>query len=215
MTRDSVKKFILPPGPILSLTLIGLVILSAILYYRAVKIQRFLEPALAVSQPKMKFSQSINTLLTGAFGDEVGKGIKFRAGSIFVDQSSFSHDGHFTKGFDREVLRKLGSVFLSALSKDALKEHISLIVVGVRFPMGPDPQLNRVASLQSQQTAWLILNSLYAEEPLIEKQYGAYFTAAALPVSGPFDESRRVEFRIVPTDRLHIEVLQRFEKYMQ
>lgn len=215
MTKDSIKKFILPPGPILSLTLIGLLILSAILYYQAVKIQRFLEPALAVSQPKMKFTQNMNNLLTKEFGKKEIEGVKFRSGSILVDQSLFFKGGHYTKGFEPEVLNKLSRIFLSAFSNEDLREHISLIMVSIRFPLGPNPEFNRLMSLQTQQRAWLLLNSLYATEPLLEKKYGTYFTAAALPVSSALKENNWIEFRMVQTDRLHIEVLQKFEKYMQ
>jgi hypothetical protein len=40
MNGRSLGKFIPPAGPLLSLLLIGLVLLSALLYYRAIKIQR-------------------------------------------------------------------------------------------------------------------------------------------------------------------------------
>ena len=40
---------IAPAGPLLSLALIGVMLLSAVLYYRAVRIQRFLEPSVAVT----------------------------------------------------------------------------------------------------------------------------------------------------------------------
>ena len=50
---------VVPPGPLLSLLLIGLVLLSGLLYYRAVRIQRFMEPALALSQPRNDFSEAI------------------------------------------------------------------------------------------------------------------------------------------------------------
>jgi hypothetical protein len=53
------RKLILQPGPILSLTLIGILLLSAVIYYRANNVQRFLEPALALSEPRLKFSQNI------------------------------------------------------------------------------------------------------------------------------------------------------------
>jgi hypothetical protein len=214
MTKTSIRKFILPPGPILSLTLIGLVILGALLYYQAVKIQRFLEPALAVSQPKMRFTQNITNLLSKEFGEKEIAGVKFKAGSILVERISFMQGGHYTKGFEPEILDKLSHVFLSALANEDLRQHISLIIVGIRFPLGPSAELNRMLSLQTQQQAWLLLNSLYAVEPRLESEYGAYFVATALPVQGAHEENDWIEFRIVPSDRLHIEVLQKFEKYM-
>ena len=60
MNRRSLWKYVPPAGPVLSLLLIGLVVLSALLYYRAVKIQRFLEPALALSQPRNEFTKNIS-----------------------------------------------------------------------------------------------------------------------------------------------------------
>jgi|GEM_PF-753964 len=215
MNKDSIRKFILPLGPMLSLALIGLMLLSAILYYRAVKIQRFMEPALAISQPKIKFTQRINKLLSQEFGTKEIKGVKFRAGSILVDQSQFFEGSHYTKGFDPATLNKLSRVFLSALSNEDTREDISLVMVSIRYPLGQDPELNRVMSLQSQQKAWLLLNSLYAAEPQLENKYGAYFVAAAMPVNSGMQESNWIEFRIVSTEHLHIEVLQKLEKYMQ
>jgi len=215
MNKDSIGKFILPPGPLLSLTLIGLMLLSSILYYRAVKIQRFMEPALAISQPKIKFTQSINKLLSQEFGTKEIKGVKFRAGSILVDQSRFFAGSRYAKGFDPATINKLSRVFLSALSNEDTREDISLIMVNIRYPFGQDPELNRVMSLQSQQKAWLLLNSLYAAEPQLENKYGTYFVAAAMPVNRGLKENNWIEFRIVSTEHLHIEVLQKLQKYMQ
>jgi hypothetical protein len=215
MNKVSIRKFILPPGPILSLALIGLLLLSAILYYRAVKIQRFMEPALAISQPKIKFTQSINKLLSQEFGTNEIKGVKFRAGSILVDQSQFSEGSGYANGFDPAALNKLSRVFLSALSSEDTRKNISLIMVNIRYPLGQDPELNRVMSLRSQQKAWLLLNYLYAAEPQLENKYGTYFVAAAMPVNRVVKENDWIEFRIVPTEHLHIEVLQKLEKYMQ
>ncbi|MGO9415576.1 MAG: hypothetical protein ACLP51_10625 [Syntrophobacteraceae bacterium] len=215
MNKDYIRKFILPPGLMLSLALIGLMLLSAILYYRAGKIQRFMEPALAISQPKIKFTQSINKLLSQEFGTKDIKGVKFRAGSILVDQSLFFEGSRHSERFDPAVLNKLSRVFLSALSNEDTREEISLIMVSFRYPLGQDPDLNRVSSLQSQQKAWLLLNSLYAAEPQLENKYGVYFVAAALPVNRSVRENNWIEFRIVSTEHLHIEVLQKLEKYMR
>lgn len=215
MNKGSFRKFILPPGPILSLALIGLLLLSAMLYYRAVKIQRFMEPALAISQPKIRFTQSINKLLSQEFGTKEIKGVKFQAGSILVDQSQFFEGSHYAKGFDPVALNKLSRVFLSALSNEDIRKDISLIMVNLRYPLGQDPELNRAMSLQSQQKAWLLLNYLYAAEPQLENKYGTYFVAAAMPVNRVVKENNWIEFRIVSTEHLHIEVLQKLEKYMQ
>ncbi len=213
MKDELIKKVILPPGPILSLILIGILLLSAIVYYRAVKIQRFMEPALAISEPRMTFSQSINNLLHREFREKESVGIKFRSGSILIEQSLLSDSSHTVKGSGPLVLKKLSRVFLAALSDPEIRGNISLIMVGVRLPFSPDEALNRELRFHMQERAALILHSLYAAEPALEKNYGTYFTAVVLPMNALTRETNWIEFRIVPTERLHIEALRRLEKY--
>jgi hypothetical protein len=214
MKFETVRKFILPPGPILSLTLIGLLLLSAVVYYRAVKIQRFLEPALAFSEPRMKFSQNIENLLSKEFGSRETAGVKFRAGSIFVEQSLIFPEGRATGPDGSVVLRKLGHVFMSALDAPDIRDNISLILVSSRVPLTNNPDLNRALRFQLQGRAIGILNALYSAEPEMEQKYGKYFASTAVPVDGPLTEADWIEFRIIPTERFHIELLQRLEKYM-
>lgn len=213
ITGASIKKFILPPGPILILTLIGLLLLSALLYYRAIKIQRFLEPALAITQPKIIFSKNINNLLLREFGKEESEGIKFRTGSILVESSLLLAGVHKTDGENTVVLEKLGHVFQAALSDPAIRENISLIIVSTRLPISPEISSNKEFRNQAQTRAELILNSMYKVSPGLEREYGKYFAATALPVDPVGKDADWIEFRIIPTERLHVEVLQRLEKY--
>ncbi len=206
------RKIILPPGPILILTLIGLLLLSALLYYRAVRIQRFLEPVLAITQPRITFSNNINNLLLREFGKEESKGIKVKPGSILVEQSLLIAGVHNTTGEDT-VLTKLGRVFLAALSDPAIRDNISLIIVIARVPLGPEMESNKEFRYQIQQRAELILNSIFKVAPELERNYGGYFAATALPVDPEVKDTDWIEFRIIPTERLHIEVLQKLEKY--
>ena len=212
MKGTSIKKFILPPGPILILTLIGLLLLSALLYYRAVKIQRFLEPALAITQPRITFSKNINNLILREFGKEESKGIKFRTGSILVEQSLLIAGVHKINGEDT-VLKKLGRVFLAALSDPAISDNISLIIVSTRLPFSPEIRPDKESRYEVQNRAELILNSMYEAAPGLERKYGRYFAATALPVNPAVKDPDWIEFRIIPTEKLHIEVLQRLEKY--
>ena len=213
MKGVSIKKFILPPGPILILTLIGLLLLSALLYYRAVKIQRFLEPALAITQPRITFSKNINNLLLREFGKEESEGIKFKAGSIFVEQSLLISGVRNIKGEDTVVLKKLGRVFMDAFSDPDIRDNISLILVIARPPLSPEKISNKELRYQIQNRAGLILNSIYKVAPGLESNYGRYFAATALPVGRAVKETEWIEFRIIPTEKLHIEVLQSLEKY--
>ncbi len=215
MRFGTIRKFILPPGPILSLTLIGLLLLSAVIYYRAIKVQRFLEPALAFSQPRLQFSQSINNLLSKEFGTKETQGVRLRAGAIFVNQSLLFPAGRMTRPDQSQVLHKLGHVFLRALDDPDIRDNISLILVSTRLPLSTDAELNAALRFQLEGRALLILNSLYSAEPAIEKKYAQYFAATALPVEGPLKEAEWIEFRIIPAERFHIILLQRLEKYMK
>ena len=72
---------------------------------------------------------------------------------------------------------------------------------------------NRQIRFEVQDRAVLILNSLYTINPKLERDYAKYFAATSLPTGTPEKGGPVVEFRIIPTERLHIEVLQRLERY--
>lgn len=206
-------KSIAQPGPILTLMLIGILLLSALVYYRAINIQRFLEPALAVSEPRLRFNQNIKMIISQEFGAKELRGIKFRFGSILMEQSLLSNATHPVKGKEPPVLNKLGRVLLKALKDPEIRSNISLILVCVRYPLGPDAKLNKELRFQVQERAALILNSLFIAEPELEKEYGFSFAATALPVTGPRTDVAVLEFRLIPAERLHIDILQKLEKY--
>ena len=215
MKSDFIKKFILPPGPILGLMLAGMLLLSAVLYYRAVRIQRFLEPALAISQPRNEFARSINSLLIKEFGTEEVRGIRFKTGSVFVEGSLLFDNGNSMKGSAYTILKKLGHVFMSALNNSNTRAHIDLILVTARFPVNPDTKLNNKMRIDMRRNAELILYSMYKSEPELEKNYGTYLAATAMPVSASAEEASWVEFRIIPTELVHIEMLLKLGKYTQ
>jgi hypothetical protein len=215
MRENPVRKFVPPLGPLLSLTLIGILVLSALLYYRSVKIQRFLEPALAISQPRMKFTQTINSLITKEFGTGQREGLRFRTGSILIEPALLLNNIHPSKGAEPLILKKLAGVFLTALNDPETRDNISLILVSARLPISPDKEANKEMRAKMRDRAGLILSSLFALEPQLEKTYGAYFAATALSVGAGVKDKDWIEFRIVPTERLHIEVLLRLGKYAQ
>ncbi len=211
----SIRKWFLPPGPILSLTLIGLLLLSALLYYRAVKVQRFLEPALAISEPRIMFTQNINAILAKEFGPAEMRAIKYRSGSIFVEQSFLYMSAYHMKESEPSFMKNLGMVFLKALEDPETRGHISLILVGVRYPQSRDTGHNKNLRPQVQENARFILDSLYSALPELEEKYGSFFTYAPVPLPAGADirEANWIEFRIIPTERLHIEFLKRLGKY--
>lgn len=213
MSSEPVKKIVYLPGPILSLTLIGLLILSAVLYYRAQRAQRFLEPALAISQPRIKFAQNINNLLIGEFTEREIRGITFKAGSLLVDRSLLFASAHHVKGSEPLVIEKLSRIFFTLLSNPDMREDISLILVVTRSPLARNSQSNITKRLEAQKNAEIILNSLYGVAPSLERNYSKYFAATVVPTDSPEKDTLWIEFRFVPTERFHIEVLKSLGKY--
>ncbi len=210
MKTENIRKFLLPPGPILALTLIGLLLLSALLYYRSVRIQRFLEPALAMSEPRLKFGQNINDLISKEFGAEELDGIKFKSNSILIRQSLLFTNSN---GLRPDTIKKLANIFLSALNNQDIRKHISIILVIVRTPASNN--IDEQQQLQLQEMAGQILKKLYESEPKIEKEFNRYFGSTVFTTDSKIKEPNLIEFRIVPSEQLHIEVLQKLMKYAE
>ena len=213
MRLDSVKRLFQLPGPILSLILIGIMLLSAVLYYRAVKIQRFLEPALAISTPRFAFAKNINLLLSKEFGQEHGPFIRFTTNSIFIERSLLS-PGDPGDGPDPKTLKKLAQVFLSVLKEPGTGDYVDFVLIEVRFPASPEARVNEVKRRQAQRRAERVLHTLFRISPELEKDYGRHFSAAALAGTTSEKDTAWIEFRFIQSEMLHIEVLKSLKKYV-
>ena len=211
MRFDRFKNFILPPGPILVLILIGLMFSSALLYYKAVRAQRYLEPSLSIAQPRIDFIQDISRLLVKEFGTEDIKGIILASNSIFVDGSLIFSDPVHRKAIDSLFIKKLSRVFLSMLQDQDMRFQFDLILVSTRFNVSPSMDMTRKKRTKRQHIAESILDSLYQVEPDLSKHVGT-FTATTIPVQ-PNQQDNWVEFRIVPNEHLHIELMKSLDKY--
>ena len=134
MNGKSPWKYVPPAGPVLSLLLTGLVLLSALIYYRAVKIQRFLEPALALSQPRNEFSKNITRIFQKEFGPKSVKGLTLKSSSILMEKSLLiSREGTLNASAQAD-LRQLARVFLALMKDDHARSEISLVLIIGRFP---------------------------------------------------------------------------------
>ncbi len=213
MNGRSLWKYLPPAGPVLSLALIGLLLLSALLYYRSIKIQRFLEPALAISQPRNEFARSVNLVFQKEFGAEPLPGIKVRTSSIVITKSLLFSEKRALNPPARGVLKKLARAFLSLLEDDHARPNISVVLINARFPADWSKRSNGAERMQAQRMVGLIQDSLFEAEPKLGKRYGAYFVAAAQPAHPNDGNIELIELRIVPSELLHIEVLQRLMKY--
>jgi hypothetical protein len=213
MNVKALLKYVPPAGPILSLLLIGLVLLSALLYYRAVKIQRFLEPALALSQPRNEFTKGISSIFEKEFGAKSIKGLKVKTSSILMETSLlFSEDGT-TKASAREDLQKFSRIFISLMKDDHMRSEISQVLIIGHYPSYGVTDATIVERMKVQQMVGFIQDALFHLEPELGIRYASYFASAAQPTSPDEKKNGVVEFRIVPSEFLHIEVLERLEKY--
>ncbi|HUI68756.1 MAG TPA: hypothetical protein VL087_11190 [Nitrospirota bacterium] len=213
MNVKSLWKYVPPAGPIFSVTLIGLVLLSALLYYRAVKIQRFLEPALALSQPRNEFTKSINSIFEKEFKAKSIKGLKIRSSSILMETSLlFSGDGAL-KVSAQDDLQKFARIFLSLMKDDHTRSEISQVLIIGRYPSYGLTKMTIMERAKVQRMVGFIQDALFHLEPELEIKYAAYFEGAAQSTNPQEKQSEVVEFRIVPSEFLHIEVLEKLEKY--
>ena len=206
-------QYVPPLGPVLSLFLIGLVMLSAVLYYRAVKIQRFLEPALAISQPPNEFAKSISQRFEKEYGAKSKPGLKVKPSSILMEKSLlFSKDGTL-KASAKTDLQKIARIFLSLMDDADTRSDISLVLIISRFPSYGARGVNFVEQMKAQQLVGALQNALFQLEPRLGIRYSNYFAGAARPTT-PHEGNRDVvEFRIIPSEFLHIQVLEKLEKY--
>ncbi len=198
----------------MSLTLIGIMFLSGLLYYRAVKIQRFLEPALAISQPRSEFTDAVNSFLKKEFEPAGIRGVRLVMGTILVDPAVCFEGHDRAGGSPSPMVKRLGKVLVSALNDDYLRAHVDLVLIVARYPMGPDEGTNRQMKLRMRERSAMVLDSLLKAEPLLEKRYSLYFAATAMPADPAKGGADRIEVRIIPSEQLHIEVLQRLKKYV-
>jgi len=202
-----------PAGPVLSLLLIGLVLLSALLYYRAVNIQRFLEPALALSQPRNEFSKKVRKLFQKEYGADPIKGLTVRTGSIIIEKSFlFGEDGNL-KASARANIQKLARIFLSLMEDERTRSDVSQVMILARFPIGGDWTRYEAERISMYRLAIFMQDALFFAEPRLGTTYATYFAAAAQPVAVKEGNQELIEIRIIPSEFLHIRALEKLEKY--
>jgi len=212
MSAQNTKRFFLMPAQLLGLTLTGILLVSAFVYYKAVKLQRYLEPTLAIAQPRIQFAKNLGHLIEKEFGSTDMKGVVYTASSIFIDEALLFKDIPGKKIADMIFIQRLSQIFLSILQDPQLRTHFELILVSTRVTITPHLDMNRRKWNEAQHKAQFILYSLYSVQPTLEKEYGMYFTAAALPVAPPKGDNW-VEFRIIPSEHLHIEIMKSVGKH--
>ncbi len=139
--------------------------------------------------------------------------MKIRSSSIFVDRSVlFEPDGILKKSAQADI-HKLARIFLSLMKDDHTRADISLVLIISRYPSGAEWLANAAERMKAQRVIGFIQDALFHEEPELARMYSTYFVASAQPISPHERPSELVELRIIPSELLHIEVLEKLEKY--
>jgi len=213
MNRRSLWKYVPPAGPVLSLLLIGLVVLSALLYYRAVKIQRFLEPALALSKPRNEFTRNISLNFQREFGAQQIGGLQARTSSIIIDRSLLFSANGTLRPSSKIIRKKLSRLFLTLLGDTRTRNNISIVLISFHYPADGAKSAALAGRMRAQQMVGLLQDSLYEAEPELGEKFKSYFAATVQPEHLRRGERGVIELRIIPSELLHIEVLQKLVKY--
>ncbi len=208
----AIRTFV-PAGPVLILTLIGVMLLSTLVYYRAVRIQRFLEPAVAISAPRITFYRKISNLIIEQFGMSEIPGFIFTGDQILVHKSLL-YQGADVNGIS-PALRKIARVFYLALEDPTMRPYIDSIIVSTRAPMGADPQSNQKARDFYQNEARFIQNALFTVEPALYSNYPQYFESSVIMAAMRPEDAEWVVFRLIPSDRPNLQMLDQLRKYAQ
>lgn len=211
MKFERLKKYILPPVPIAILTLIGLLLLSALLYYKSVRAQRYLEPSLALARPRIEFAENITRLFEKEFGPRSIKGVVLAKNSIFIHDSLIFNDPLHPKAINSPFLENISNIFLTMLNDADMRTRVDLVLVNARLEISPSLEENKRRRIKRQHISESIIDSMYNVEPGLIKYYGI-FAATTVPVAHD-TESNWVEFRIIPSEHLHIELMKSLTKY--
>jgi hypothetical protein len=213
MNDRSLWKYLPPYGPVLSFLLIGLVLLSGLLYYRAIRIQRFLEPALALSRPQNEFTKSISRIFQKEYGTEPVRGLRVKSSAILVEKSLLFAANGSLKASAQVHVQKLSRIFLSLMEDSHTRSDISLVLIIGRYPSGGASKRNAVERQKVQRMVGSIQDALFYTAPALGIRYSTYFVAAAQPTNPHEESGEALEFRIIPSEFLHVEMLEKLNKY--
>lgn len=208
--RDSQHpRKLVPVEPVVILTLIGMILTGALLYYRSVNFQRFLEPSLAVLEPRTIFASRLSKITSEEIAGEP-------AGMVVVKRTSIMlHKSLFTQVSDQglpSVIPKLSRALLKLLSDDWMAANIEMIIVKTSFPLEAAKSDDFTIQNQMREQSDMVLKAVLGTEPALAARFADRFASTAV-YSRVQGSSDWITLAIIPSERLHIEVLERLGKY--
>jgi len=210
----SLRKYLLPPGVILSLTLVGLILLGALLYSRADRAQRFLEPALAISQPRSMFAIRFSSVVDRELHPHLGRDVFLFGNTLKVRQDRLFPEDFHASG-TAPLLLDISRVFQSVLDDPQMSPYVDVILIATKVPQSDDHAQNVQRRDKALESTEKIMNALFAVNPELEKQHSINFASTALVGGEEEGNGEIIEFHIIPSERPHIDLLQKLQKYIR
>ncbi len=207
----SVRRLV-PIELVVGTTLVGMILLGALAYSNAVRFQRFIEPMLAVLQPRGEFTGRFGSMIMREFDDIDLSEIVLRGNVLRVKRSFLASEGSHQEGFAN--YERLGRVFKSLLDDAWMRSNTDFIMVSLEAPFTMNEEKNRKRREATAKEAELILVTILNSSPDLRIKYAPLFTSAVVSSPPKSTTEQWVTFSIMPSERLHAEVLRRLEKYV-
>ena len=211
MGSAKLTRFLPPLRVVMTLALMSLLLLSLVVYYRATRIQRFSELALAIYQPQNDFSQKMIGPFIKLFNEKKISTIRHTSNSLFIDESLLVMVAQNNKDNQPTIVRDLGKIFHAILQDPELRSNIELILVSTIGPVSPGMSLSTKNHRTLQVKSESVLRSLFMAEPELEQKYSSFFASTVISATDVERDQYLVEFRFIPNDRLYLKYLQRVQ----
>jgi hypothetical protein len=211
MNGDGKGRFIVPHELAVGLTLIGLLLAGAVLYSNAVRFQRYIEPMLAVLEPRIQYSSRFRELILDEFDQEsllkmklIGNTLKIRK-SFLMEQDIHEH------GFRNYW--HLGNLLQRLLDDQWIRSNTDFVLLSVDVPVGRSEDENRKLRAQAEEEAEFVMMAILSTSPDLRTKYTPYITSGAFSVTPGEGVGEWITVRALTSERLHTEMLGRLEKY--
>ena len=205
------KRKLVPIEVIVGLALIGLVLVGSVLYARAVRFQRFMEPMLAVLEPRSNFSDKLRSLILEEFDNDSLANMKLTGNTLRIRKSMLAMEGGHVVGL--KTYNRLGKVFLRVLEDPGMRSNLDFILISVNVPFSKEEGANYLRRGEATKEAELILATVLSTSPELRLKYAPMISSSAFSVAPASGQEDWVTVHIEPSERLHTEVLKRLEKY--
>ena len=141
------------------------------------------------------------------------------SGNIVIHENLvFEYNSYTIKDEGKPILRRLAAAFLAVLSDAEVRDNIDVVMIQGHTDLRGSMAFNRDLSAKR---ATAVLDFIFAQEPVLERDYARFFTAAAYSKSRPIaqamaeseqERNRRIEVALVLTDHHVRKVIDEYMK---